>query len=119
MALDDVQLRRHGVDFRADHGTGFIHQIDRLVRQKAIGNVPVRKCCRGNQCAVGDLDAVEDFIALLKPAQDRNCVLNTRLIDHHGLEPALQSGVLLDILAILVKRCCADAMQFAAGEHGL
>ena len=42
-----------------------------------------------------------------------------RLADVHLLEPALERGVLLDVLAVLVERGGADHAQLAAGEHRL
>ena len=42
-----------------------------------------------------------------------------RLVDQHRLEAALQRGVLLDVLAVLVERGGADAVQFAARQHRL
>ena len=42
-----------------------------------------------------------------------------RLIDEHRLEAAFQGRVLLDVLAVLVERGRADAVQFAAGQHRL
>ena len=42
-----------------------------------------------------------------------------RLADEHLLEPALQRGVLLDVLAVLVERRRADHPQLAAGQHRL
>ena len=41
------------------------------------------------------------------------------LVDQDGLESPLQGGVLLDVLAVLVEGGGADAVKFAAGEHGL
>ena len=41
------------------------------------------------------------------------------LVDHDGLEAALQGGVLLDVLAVLVQRGRADHVQLAAGQHRL
>src|SRR5690349_24020958 len=41
------------------------------------------------------------------------------LVDEHRLEAALQRGVLLDVLAILVQRRRADALDLAARERGL
>ena len=35
------------------------------------------------------------------------------------LEAALERGVFLDVLAVLVERGGADALDFAAGERGL
>ena len=40
-------------------------------------------------------------------------------VDEHGLEAALERGVLLDVLAVLVERGRADGVQLAAGEHRL
>jgi len=66
-----------------------------------------------------DANAVIDLIALLQAAQDGNGVLDRRLVDHDGLEAALEGGVLFDILAVLVERGRANAVQLAAGEHRL
>ena len=38
---------------------------------------------------------------------------------HDGLEAALEGGVLLDVLAVLVERRRADEAQLAAREHRL
>ena len=42
-----------------------------------------------------------------------------RLVDDHGLEAALQGGVLFDVLTVFVEGGSADAVQLAAGQHGL
>ncbi len=60
-----------------------------------------------------------DLVALLQAAQDRDRVLDARLADEHGLEPALERGVLLDVLAVLVERRRADRAQLTAREHRL
>ena len=41
------------------------------------------------------------------------------MIDDHRLETPFERGVLLDVLAILVERRRADAVQLAARQHGL
>ena len=43
----------------------------------------------------------------------------TRLADEDGLEAALERGVLLDVLAVLVEGGGADGAQLAAREHRL
>jgi hypothetical protein len=40
-------------------------------------------------------------------------------LDHHRLEAPFERGVLLDVLAVLVERRGADAVQLAAGQHRL
>src|SRR5205809_1060412 len=60
-----------------------------------------------------------DLVALLQPAQDGDGRLDARLADQHLLEAALERGVLLDVLAVFVKRGGADAMQLAARQSRL
>ena len=60
-----------------------------------------------------------DLVFLLQPAQDRDRVLHIGLADEHRLETPRKRRVLLDMLAVLVERRRADAMQLAAGECGL
>src|SRR4051794_1091694 len=59
------------------------------------------------------------LVALLQAAQNRNRVGDRRLAHEDRLEAALERGVLLDLLAVLVERRCADGAQFAAREHRL
>ena len=59
------------------------------------------------------------LVLLLQPAQDRDGVLDAGLADEDLLEAALEGGVLLDPLAVLVERGRADQVQLAAGEHRL
>ena len=62
---------------------------------------------------------VIDLVFLLEAAQDRDGVLDGGLLDQHGLEPALQGGVLFDILAVFVEGRGPDAAQGASGERRL
>ena len=59
------------------------------------------------------------LVALLQAAQDRDRVRDGRLADEDRLEAALERGVLLDVLAVLVERGRADRAQLAAREHRL
>ncbi len=68
---------------------------------------------------VGDLDPVVDFVAFFQSTQYRDGVLHRRLVHQDLLEAALEGGVLLDVLAVLVQRGGADAVQLAARERGL
>ena len=60
-----------------------------------------------------------DLVALLDAAEDGDRVLDRRLADEDRLEPPLEGGVLLDVLAVLVERGGADAAQLAAGQGRL
>ena len=118
-AIEPVHLLRLRIHLHADARRGLVDQVDGLVGQLAVGDVAVRQRGRRDDRRVGDLDPVVDRIALLQAAQDRDRVLDRRLVDEHLLEAALERGVLLDVLAVFVERRGADAMQFAARERGL
>jgi hypothetical protein len=65
---------------------------------------------------------VMGLVARLQAAQDHAGLLGRGLIDLHGLEAPLQGRVLLDMLAVLVKRRSADdalSPRGAALERGL
>ena len=55
------------------------------------------------------------LVAVLQPAQDADGVLHRRLADQHLLEAPLQSGVLLDVLAVLVEG--QHRLDHVAGVH--
>ena len=114
-----VQFGGHRIQFGLDHGAGFIHQVDGLIGQETVGDIAVGQggCC--NQRSVLNLDAVEHLVAFFQATQDGDGVLHRRLVDHNGLKTTFQRRVLLDVLAVLIQRGSADAVQFAAGQHRL
>ena len=119
LAVDRVELVGLGIDLHLQPRRGLVDQVDGLVRQEAVGDVAVRQGRRRHDRAVGDADAVVLLVLVLQAAQDRDGVLDARLVDEHRLEAPRQRGVLLDVLAVFVERGRADAMQLAAGERGL
>ena len=119
MAVDLVDLGRLGVDLGTNPRRGLVDQIDRLVGQKAVSDVAVAERRRGDKRGVLDSDSVVDLVALLEPTEDGDRILDGRLADEHRLEAALERGVLLDVLAILVERSRTDRAQLAASEHRL
>ena len=117
--VDLVDLDRGGLDLHLQPRGGLVDQVDRLVGQEAVGDVALGEGRGGDDRRVGDSHAVVDLVALLEPAQDRDRVVDVGLADEHRLEAALERGVLLDVLAVLVERRRADRAQLAAGEHRL
>ena len=65
------------------------------------------------------VDLVVLLVALADAHQDLDRLLQRRLFDHDRLEAALERGVALDVLAVLVERRRADALELAAGERRL
>ena len=118
-ALGLVQLERRGVDLHAQARGGLVDEVDRLVGQVAVGDVAVGEHGRGDERGVADADAVVGLVALLQAAEDGDRVRDRRLADEDRLEAALERGVLLDVLAVLVERGRADGAQLPAREHRL
>ena len=57
--------------------------------------------------------------ALADAEEDLHRLLEGGLLDHDRLEATLEGGVLLDVLAELVERGGADALQLAARQRRL
>ncbi len=102
-----------------DARRGLVDEVDRLVGQVPVGDVADRQVRGGLDRLVGDRDLVVLLVALADAHQDVDGLLERRLLDHDRLEAALERGVALDVLAVLVERRRADALELAAGERRL
>ncbi len=91
----------------------------RLVREEAVAHVAVREHGRRDERVVLDDHGVVELVALLQTAQDRDGVLDVGRIDQDRLEAALERAVLLDVLAVLVERGGADAVELPPGQQRL
>ena len=100
-------------------GAGFIQQVNGLVRQETVRDVAFRQLDDARHDGVGHTDAVVLFIVDADALDDFDGVQQRRFLDLDGLKTALQRGILLDILAILGKRRCADDLHLPAGQRGL
>jgi hypothetical protein len=85
----------------------------------AVLDVAVGELSRRLERLVGDRDAVVRLVAVAETAEDLHGVVDGRLLDAHLLEAALEGGVALEVLAVLVERRRADRLQLAAGESRL
>src|SRR5271166_4144059 len=94
-----------------------VHEINRLVGQEAIRDVARGKARRRLKGFVADLDAMVRFVAVAQAFEDLDGLFDRRLADHDRLEAALERRVLFDVLAELVERRRADALQLAACQR--
>ena len=90
-----------------------------LSGRKRSRDVAVGQGGRGHQRAVGDRDPVVRLVPVAQALEDLDGVRQRRLGDLDRLEAALERGVLLQVLAVLVERGGADGLQLAAGQHRL
>ena len=98
---------------------GLVDEVDRLVRQEAIGDVAVRLVDRGFDRLARVLDVMEVLVAVLDAEQDLDRLALARRVDLDRLEAALERAVLLDVLAVLGGRRRADAADLAARQRRL
>ena len=114
-----VELDGHARRFHAQLGGGLVDEVDGLVGQEPVGDIAVREDGGRDQRRVLDPDPVVLFVPLAQAAQDADRVRDGGLADVHRLEAALEGGVLLDVLAVLVEGRGADRVQLAARQHRL
>ena len=112
-----VRRRAHAADAQA--AAGLVDEVDRLVRQVAVGQVAVGQVGRGHQGLVGDAHGVVRLVAVAQALEDVDGQRHRRLVDLDRLEAPLEGGVLLEVLAVLVDGGGADGLQLAAGQHRL
>ena len=96
-----------------------VDQVDGLIRQEAVGDVALGEHDGLAQDTVGNFHAVEGLVVVGDALENFERILHARLVDRDGLEAALERGVLLDVLAVLVEGRRADDLNFAAREGGL
>ena len=114
-----LERRRRRGALHAHAAGGLVDQVDRLVGHEAVGHIARAQLGGGLDRLVGDLEPVVLLVALLDALEDLDRVLDRRLLDQHGLEAALERGVALDVLAVLVERRGADRLQLAASQRRL
>ena len=106
--------RRRAVQIQA--GACLIDEVNRLVRQIAVGDIALGQgSCLLADC-VRNVYAMEVFIVAAHTHQDFCGVCNRRFVDGNRLEAALECGVLFDIFAVFREGCRADHLNLAARE---
>ena len=109
------QLRRIQIEPRA----GFVDQVDGLIWQKTVGDIAFAHLSGTAAHLIGNSNAVEGLVVRADALQNLGGLGNRRLTDIDRLETALERGVLLDILAVLLERGRADHLNVSAGKGRL
>ena len=112
-----LQFRRGLRLLQAFACRGLIEHVNSFVRKVSLAQVALAQGDGGFDGFVGDFKVVKILEALLESFEDQDGVLRQRLLDHDGLEPALESAVFLD-RAVFIHRRRADDPERSAGESG-
>ena len=111
--LGDVNVRQ------VDPCTRFVENVNGLVREETVGDVPVAQADGSIDGLVAVADTVMLFILVLDVRQDLDRFIDGGRIHHDLLEPAVERTVLFDVLAVFVQRCGSDALELPARERRL
>ena len=117
VALRDLRFR-DGLVAQVRGGAGLIEEVDRLVGQEPVGDIPLGQHDGLVDQGVRDLHAVVVFVVFLDAQEDLVGVLDGRFFDFDGLEPTLERGILFDVPTVFVERRGTDDLDLAAGQSG-
>ena len=118
LLVEGLVVRRRGHAADAQPAARLVDEVDRLVGEVTVGQIAVGQVGRRHQRLVGDRDRVVRLVAVPQPLQDVDGQSDRGLIDLDRLEPALERGVLFQVLAVLVERGRADRLQLAPASIG-
>ena len=119
LALLIAQPRRHVEDVDAQFGARFVNEVDGLVGQLAVVDVPMAQPYRFFERLVRDLDVVVLLVALAQSVQHLDGILDAGFFYEHGREAAFQRAVFLHVIAIFVERRRSDDLHLAARQQWL
>ena len=102
-----------------DVGGGLVNQVDGLVGQVAVGNIPLTHGHRQAAHVRADGHLVERFIIGSNTPDDLHRLVNGGLFHNDGLEAPLQGRVLFDVLAVFREGGSADDLDLAPAQGGL
>ena len=119
LLLQLPQVRRGGQPLHPYPGAGLVDEVDGLVRQVAVPDVPGGEGHGGVNGLVGDLEAVVGLIAVPQAPEDGPGGVLIGFGYQNGLKAPLQGGVLFNVLPVLVEGGGADAVELSPGQHGL
>src|SRR5690606_27722587 len=89
-------LGRRSLRSQTSARPGLIDNIDGLVRQESVRDVPLRKLGGRAKRRVGNRDLVVILVLLAKPLEDLHSLVDRGRLNDYRLEATLQCTVLLD-----------------------
>ena len=103
----------------AELARSLVYEVNRLVGQQPVRYVARAQADGSGEGIVLDTQLVVRLVARAQSLQHLDCRLLVRLLHQNRLEAAFESGVALDVLAVLVLSGRAHRLEFAASESRL
>ena len=103
----------------AHMGGCLIHQINRLVRQEAIRQVPLRESHGRRNRRILDARMMELLVAAAQAEENLLRIRSIRLIDRHRLKPPCERTIFCKVLLVLAERRRPDNLHLTARKSGL
>ena len=97
-----IQLRRHRIVLNAELARRLINQVDRLVRQEPIGDIPIGQLDGLHDRILCNLNSMVFFIPVAKPLNNADSFIHVRWLNVNRLKPPLQCPIFFDMLAVLI-----------------
>ena len=119
LLLQALQLRGGRLGIHTHPAGGLVHQVDGLIGQETVIDIPHRQAHGGLNGLVSDGQLVVRLVLIPQALEDLNGRFGGGLAHGHRLEPALQGGVLLNVLAVFVEGGGAYHADLASGQGGL
>ena len=111
------QAVRSGKPVQAHLGGRLVHQVDGLVRQEPIIDIPAGKAHSCLHRTIRDLHVMVRLITAPQPLQDQDGLGLGGLFHIHRLEPALQGCIFFNIFPVFLHRRRTDELQFSPGQR--
>ncbi len=119
LLADLLDLGRRGQRHEPGARGRLVDDVDGLVGELPVGDVAVGELDRRVDGLIGDLHPMMSLVLVAQALDDLDRFRHGRGAYDDGLEAALESAVLLDVLAVFVERRGADGLDLAARERGL
>src|SRR5215208_389349 len=117
--LELLRVAWLGLGAQPDPRRSLVHEVYGLIGEEAVRDVAVRELGSGNDGLLRYLHPVVGLVAVLEAPEDVYGVVHGGLAHQDRLEAALQGGVLLYVLAVLVDGGRPDDVQLAPRQSGL
>jgi hypothetical protein len=102
LALELIDFLWQRINFDTQTRRGFINQVDCLIGQKSIGDVPIRKRRRRHDGGIFDPNSMVNLVTFFKSPENRDRVFHGRFADVDLLKATFERGILLDIFLVLI-----------------